>query len=182
MPTNNISVRESTADDFEMIINYFHTANEGYLLKLGVDKSKLHTPESWLQLLNEELKQSAENKKFFFVTWLIDGIPTGHSHINKIIYNAEAYMHLHIWEAGKRQKGNGAKFVAMSLPFYFTSFKLKRLYCEPYALNAAPNNTLKKAGFKLLEQYETTPGPFNFYQPVNKWCLDAEKYQGLYTN
>ncbi len=56
MSTNNISVRESTTDDFEWIINYFHTADEGYLLKMGVDKSKLHTPESWLQLLNEELK------------------------------------------------------------------------------------------------------------------------------
>jgi RimJ/RimL family protein N-acetyltransferase len=180
MPTNNLSVRESTADDFERVINYFHSADEEYLLKMGVDKSKLFEPEHWLQLLNDELNQPAENKKFFFVTWLIDSIPAGHSHINKIIYCEEASMHLHIWEPGKRQKGNGARFVAMSLPFYFTSFKLKRLYCEPYALNPAPNNTLKKAGFNLREQYETTPGPFNFQQPVNKWYMDVEKFKLLY--
>ena len=44
---------------------------------------------------------------------------------------------------------------------------LENLYCEPYALNLAPNGTLLKLGFKLVKQYETTPGSINFYQKVN---------------
>jgi RimJ/RimL family protein N-acetyltransferase len=84
---------------------------------------------------------------------------------------------LHLWQNDKRQKGNGTCFVELSLPFYFSNFKLKKLFCEPYALNDAPNNTLKKAGFSLIKQYETTPGLFNFNQLVNRWCLDVEKYQ-----
>lgn len=37
--------------------------------------------------------------------------------------------------------------------------------------NPAPNKTLKKAGFELVKEYVTTPGPINFEQPVKLWCL-----------
>ena len=179
MPAN-LSVRECTADDLEKIVDYLHTSTNDHLLRMGVDIKKLPERNEWLQLLNEELQQPMENKKFFFVTWLMDDIPVGHTSINKIIFGEEAYMHLHMWKAGERQKGNGTKFVALSLSHYFTNFKLKKLYCEPYALNPAPNNTMKKLGFEFIEQYETTPGYLNFQQPVNKWLLDVEKYKMLY--
>lgn len=182
MQTNNnhLSVRESSGSDFEKIVDYFLTADNEFLLKMGVDVSKLPERNAWLQLLKEDEQQPVESKKFFFVTWLLDDVPVGHSSINKIIFNEEAYMHLHMWSQGERQKGTGTKFVALCLPLYFTNFNLKKLYCEPYALNPAPNSTLKKLGFEFIMHYETTPGWLNFYQPVNKWCLDLEKYQNLY--
>jgi hypothetical protein len=45
------------------------------------------------------------------------------------------------------------------------------LYCEPYALNPAPNKTLEKLGFKFLKTYTTIPGWINFEQEVNLWEL-----------
>jgi ribosomal-protein-alanine N-acetyltransferase len=177
---NDLSVRVSTATDLEMIVDYFHSSTNDHLLKMGVDINKLPERNAWLQLLNEELQQPMESKKFFFVTWLLDDMPVGHTSINKILFGKEAYMHLHMWKPGERQKGHGTKFVALSLPLYFTNFNLEKLYCEPYALNPAPNSTMKKLRFEFIEQYETIPGYLNFQQPVNKWRLDLEKYKMLY--
>ena len=32
-----------------------------------------------------------------------------------------------------------------------------------------------KAGFKYIKTYETTPGPLNFLQPVNRWLLELDE-------
>jgi hypothetical protein len=50
--------------------------------------------------------------------------------------------------------------------------KLKRLFCEPYAFNVAPNRTLQKTGFKYLKTYMTVPGPLNYHQAVTRWVVE----------
>lgn len=179
-PKNNLSVREIRETDFESIVDYFLKADKDFLSGMGVDACKLPQREEWLKILSDEYQQPIKNKKIFYVIWALSDEPVGHSNVNKIIYDHEAYMHLHLWHRGKRQKGMGGEFIKMSLPYYFDNFKLKKLYCEPYALNPAPNRTLNKSGFDFIEQYETVPGWLNFHQPVNKWCMDLKKYQLIY--
>jgi RimJ/RimL family protein N-acetyltransferase len=67
----------------------------------------------------------------------------------------------------------------MSLRLYFDKFELKKLFCEPYAKNPAPNKTLERLGFDFIEQYDTTPGWLNFFQTVNRWGMDLNKYKTL---
>lgn len=176
---DNLSVREILKTDFKNIIDYFLNADKHFLLSMGVDISKLPTREEWLQLFSDEYQEPFDNKKFYYVIWLFNEKPVGHSNINKIVFGQEAYMHLHLWETGDRRKGMGLEFVMMSIPYYFNYFKLKRLYCEPSASNTAPNKTLKKLGFEFIKQYDTIPGWINLYQTVNRWCMDFEKYQTL---
>ncbi|MBV6639805.1 MAG: GNAT family N-acetyltransferase, partial [Cyclobacteriaceae bacterium] len=107
--------------------------------------------------------------------WIQDGDLIGHTNINKIQYNEEAFMHLHVWPEILRRKGMGTELVKMSLPIYFDRFKLKRLYCEPNALNEPPNKTLVKAGFDFLGTEEKIPGYINFLQKVNKYVIEADK-------
>jgi RimJ/RimL family protein N-acetyltransferase len=107
---------------------------------------------------------------------LLNDQPIGHCNVNKIIFGEEAYMHLHLWQNNTRQKGMGATLVKKSIPFFFKNLKLKRLYCEPYALNPAPNKTLEKIGFQLVKEYVTVPGYLNFEQPVKRWELTYNKY------
>jgi len=109
----------------------------------------------------------------------MDGVPIGHSNVNDVIYGQQATMHLHIWQSANRQKGIGSTLISKSLPFYFEQLQLKKLFCEPYALNPAPNKTLKKIGFELLKNYRTTPGGINFEQEVNRWVLTKERYLQL---
>ena len=173
----NLCVRESTRNDFTSIVDYFLKSDPAFLIQMGVDISKLPTRDEWLELLSNEFSKTDENKNFFFVIWLMDNLPVGHSNINKIIFGKEAYMHLHLWEAERRQKGRGYEFLKMSLPFYFDRFRLKQLYCEPNAFNPAPNRTLKKLGFHFNKQYDTTPGWINSFQTVNNWVLDFDTYR-----
>jgi len=176
---HNLSVRVATENDFENMTDYFLKADNQFLHAMGVDPVKLPNRDEWLTLLLEDHKKAMMHKSFFYVTWLLDKIPVGHSNINKIIFGEEAYTHLHLWHGDKRKKGIGFGFMKMCIPYYFNNFKLKQLYCEPYALNPAPNMMLKKLGFDFIKQYETIPGWISFHQPVNRWCLDADKYQSV---
>jgi RimJ/RimL family protein N-acetyltransferase len=88
-------------------------------------------------------------------------------------------MHLHLWQSADRIKGLGTQLVWLSLPFFFDNYLLKTLYCEPYALNPAPNKTLEKVGFHKIREYVSIPGWLNFEQPVQLWQLTREQYLQL---
>ena len=64
-------------------------------------------------------------------------------------------MHLHLWKSSVRQKEADAALVKLTLPFFFENLRLKDLFCEPYALNPAPNKTLAKTGFEFVKEYIT---------------------------
>ena len=146
---------------------------------MGVDMNKMPTRQKWKEMLLEQLSQSYEEKKSYCIIWLVNGKPIGHSNINKIIFGEEAYMHLHIWYADVRKKGFGTAFIKMTLPWFFEKYKLKKLYCEPYALNPAPNKILEKAGFKFVKEYVTTPGWLNFEQPVKLWIMNYNNFKNI---
>jgi RimJ/RimL family protein N-acetyltransferase len=174
-----LSVREIQESDIHHITNYWLTADVGYLKRLGVDESKIPTREELTQMLMEQIDVGYEEKKSYCLIWLINNVPSGHSNINKIVYGEEAYMHLHLWNNAARQQGLGSAFIKLTLPYYFSNYKLQKLYCEPYALNPAPNKTLAKAGFDFVKQHVTIPGSLNFEQQVNLWEITFDKYNLL---
>jgi RimJ/RimL family protein N-acetyltransferase len=179
MRENILSVREIQESDIELITQYWLQADKGLLEKMGVDISKLPSRDEWGKMLFEQLSQPVEEKKSYCIIWQVDGKPIGHSNVNKILFAKEAYMHLHMWNEGLRQKGLGTALVKKCIPYYFEKLKLKKLYCEPYALNPAPNNVLKKIGFKFIKEYVTTPDWLNFEQAVNRWELSYDNYKKL---
>ncbi|MGB8192463.1 MAG: GNAT family N-acetyltransferase [Chitinophagaceae bacterium] len=174
-----LSVRELTFEDIEPLTNYWLTADHEFLKSMGVDVSKMPSREQFTAMLTEQLSQSIEEKKSYCIIWLADGKGMGHSNINKIIFGEEAYMHLHLWNNDTRKKGLGVELIKLTLPYYFENFRLKKLYCEPYALNPAPNKTLAKAGFDFVKDYITVPGWINFEQRVNLWEMSYEKYKEI---
>ena len=173
------SVREMQEKDRELIAGYFLNASEDFLVKMGVDVTKVPPKNEWIQFLSEQLRQAYTEKNSYCIIWQLDDKPVGHSNVNKIIFGKEAYMHLHLWHEGMRQKGTGSAFVKMTLPLYFKNLRLQTLYCEPNALNAAPNKTLEKTGFRFVKNHITTPGWLNFEQPVNLWELNREDFEKM---
>ncbi len=171
MEPHRLSVRELQASDIAHIADYWAQASPDYLRGMGADAAKLPSREQFTAMLSEQLSQPYEAKKAYCTIWEADGQPIGHCNVNKIEFGESAYMHLHLWDGSIRQQGMGVELVKMSLSYFFKNLQLKRLFCEPYALNPAPNKTLKKAGFELVKEYVTTPGPINFEQPVKLWCL-----------
>ena len=170
------NVRELTKDDVNLIIDYFLNSTPEHLLRLGVDENKLPGKDQWIKIIIDDLELPLEKRKFYYVIWEVNSIPVGHSNINDIAFGREAFMHLHIWNTGERQKGNGAYFVKESLKYYFEKFRLERIYCQPNASNVAPNKTLEKAGFAFIKKYETIPGWLNFKQDVNLWVMEKSKF------
>jgi RimJ/RimL family protein N-acetyltransferase len=179
MKEKNLSVREIAQEDIPLIINYWLTSTHEHLTAMGVDITKLPAENEWQHMLEEQLQQSYIEKKSYCIIWLINNEAVGHSNINKIKFGEEAYMHLHLWKKDTRMKGCGTAFVRMTIPYYFENFELNTLYCEPYALNPAPNKTLEKVGFEFVKQYRTIPGWLNFEQDVNLWRLSKERYEHL---
>jgi ribosomal-protein-alanine N-acetyltransferase len=176
-----ISVRLLEGSDHEKIVDYFLDSDQDFLIGLGVDLAKLPERQEWLNILNENAELGIEERKFFYIIWLLDDKPIGHSNINKIIFGEEAYMHLHIWYKEARQKGAGIEFLKLSLPYYYKEFNLENIYCEPAASNPAPNRSLRKLGFEFVKSYDTIPGWINSYQTVNRWVLSKDKFNMLYT-
>ncbi|ALJ00117.1 GNAT family N-acetyltransferase [Rufibacter tibetensis] len=181
--TPSLAIREIQEQDVEPLVQYWFDATPTFLEGMGVDLSKMPTREEWKQMLFAQIHKPLEEKNSYCLIWLADGIPVGHSNANKILFGEEAYMHLHLWKPDLRQKGIGSSFIQLTLLHFFQKLQLKRLYCEPYALNPAPNRTLEKAGFRLVKEYVTTPGWINSEQPVKRWKMTFTQFQeGLHTH
>ena len=169
MEKNLLSVRELEKKDIPLVADYWGNADEAYLTGMGVEASMMPTRGQFMARLEAQLALSYPEKQAYALVWEHDGRPIGHSNLNPVIYGREGSMHLHIWEPGMRKQGFGADLVKMSLSLYFDNMKLEKIYCEPYALNPAPNRLLEKAGFTFVKEYTTKPGAITFEQPVKRW-------------
>jgi RimJ/RimL family protein N-acetyltransferase len=177
------SISELQESDIDSIIDYFLKADHKYLNDMGVNPAKLPSRNEWRNIISEDLSLSLQLRQFYYLIWALDDVPIGHSNINKIVYGYEAFMHLHIWVPAQRMRGNGTYFIKKSIFKFFETFDLRRLFCEPYALNPGPNRILQKMGFEFVKYYDTTPGWINFHQPVNRWMLTREVWlEGLASN
>jgi len=176
-----LTVREFQKTDFRLIVEYFNPSRSKFLRGMGIDPTKQQTEEKRIDDLNTDFKKSLKEKESFYLIWLINNKPIGHTRINKISYGEEAYMHLHIWNDEFRKMGLGTHFLKDSIPYFFKYFKLKRLYCQPYSLNPAPNKTLIKLGFKFVKNYETVPAPICFKQTVNLYVINVSDFKMYFT-
>ena len=171
-----LTVKEMQLSNIEKIVDYFLNADAAFLKGMGADKNKLPKRQEWIDLLTLEFYKPYEEKAHYYIIWHIDKQPVGHSNINKIKFGQTAAMHLQLWYPEKRNRGFGVRFLKKTLPFYFENFQLKKLICEPYAENVAPNRTLKKVGFQFIKTYETTPGWINFHQTVTRYEMTPAQF------
>jgi RimJ/RimL family protein N-acetyltransferase len=169
-----LTVRELQTSDIPRIANYWLTADADFLHGMGADPAKLPDAAQWQQMLEAQLTADYPDKRSYGIILEVDGRPIGHSNVNPVTFGEEGYLHLHIWQAADRGLGHGTELVRLALPFFFKNMQIKRLYCQPYAHNPAPNRTLPKLGFSFVKNFVTTPGSINFEQEVNLWVLEGQ--------
>ena len=174
-----LSVRELQKDDIQSIIDYWSKHDAAYYESMGVDVNKLPQEDQLSEMLLDQIATSVENKKAYCVIWECNGQAIGHCNLNPVSFGEEAHMHLHMWDGGTRNRGMGTTLLKLTLPFFFKKLKLKTLYCQPYAINDAPNKTLLRVGFEFEKEYVTIPGSLNFEQPVKRWLLTRERFNEL---
>lgn len=167
-----LTVREMLITEVDVIIRYFHDATPEHLETLGVDPTRLPSMEVWQERYRRDYALPIDQRTTILVIWLSDDRPIGFSTADKIRYGDCANMHLHVIEPERRNRGLGTECVLHSAKIYFERLSLKRLFCEPNAVNVAPNRTLQKAGFKYLKTHRTVPSPVNYHQAVTRWVLE----------
>lgn len=165
-------VRRFGVDEIALRIDYFHSASDEHLERLGVARDLLPDPARWRSFYEQDHREPPERRREHALAWELDGNVVGFTTADRITYGREAFMHLHLFEEASRGSGLGARFVALSVPLYFEALALDRLYCEPNALNVAPNRTLQKAGFRYELSHHTIPGPLNPPQVVTRWRFE----------
>jgi RimJ/RimL family protein N-acetyltransferase len=176
---SSLNVREIEIKDIEPLLNYWFNLTPKQLIDMGADINKLPSKKEFLKMLTEQINAPIEKKQSYAVIWELYGKQIGHTNVNQLKFGESGTMHLHLWQSENRKKGIGTTLIKKSLPFYFKNLKLKTLFCEPYALNPAPNKTLEKIGFRFEKKYTTIPGSLNFEQEVNRWTLTKENYLKL---
>ncbi len=174
-----LSVRELQAEDIPLIADYWLNSEPAFLIDMGVDLAKVPTRDDMTAMLTNQLSLPVPERMSYALIWLVNNEPVGHCNVNNIRFGESAYMHLHLWQPAVRQKGAGTELVKRSLPYFFEKLQLQTLYCEPYALNPAPNKTLPKVGFEFVKRHITVPGSINFEQEVNLWKLTRAAYEQL---
>src|ERR1700683_5585113 len=112
-------------------IDYFHGAADDYLRVLGVDRTLLPTREAWRAFYEEDYARPVRDRINYSLLWQKDGQVVGVSSTDRIDFATEAFMHLHVVEAGLRNRGLGTRFVRLSARAYFQVLELRRLFCEP---------------------------------------------------
>ncbi len=159
--------------DYERMIDYFLTAEDAFLERMGVDRHRLPSRQSWLKALMLDHERANDEKERAYLAWIHHGVPVGHSSINRIRIGEEAFIHLHLWVASLRRSGLGTRYFQASVAEFMRVFGLKRLYCEPYAENPGPQAVLMHSGFRFIKRYRTIPGAINFEQDVNQYLLEG---------
>ncbi len=160
-----------TKDEYGQMVDYFIQSTDDFLRGMGMDPAKVPTREDWLDEVWDDHHRPGPEKDRIYLAWVYDGKLVGHSSINKIQWGEEASIHLHLWKPQLRRNGVGAEFFRRSVNFFFREPGLKKLYCEPYAENPAPNKVLSRLEFTLVKTYQTIPGKTCFEQIVNRWEL-----------
>jgi len=167
---DEIEVRPfSNRQEYELTLDHFYDTDADFLHGMGVDRLKLPPKNQWLDALLADHEKPDGQRDRFYLVWICRGERIGHSSINKIVLGVEASIHLHMWNAQLRKAGLGTEFVRKSAGLYFQRFNLKKLICEPFAENPAPNRALETLGFTFVRRYVTTPGPISFEQQVNRY-------------
>jgi RimJ/RimL family protein N-acetyltransferase len=168
----DLDVREMRLDETGIIVDYFHSSTPEHLDTLGVDPTRLPDPARWRERFAAERAAPLAERSTFQLVWLIDGRVVGFSTVDRLRVGEQANMHLHIVEPDRRQAGLGVRFVRRSADLYFETLQLQRLFCQPNALNTAPNRTLQAAGFRYVKTLTTVPSRLNYRQAVTRWVLD----------
>jgi RimJ/RimL family protein N-acetyltransferase len=168
-------VRPMRLDEVGFRIDYFHDADDEYLVKLGVDRALLPSRADWLAFYEEDFARPLAERETYNLAWELDGRLFGFSSTDHIEFGEQALMHLHIAEPARRRQGLGTEFVRLSVEEYFRALELRRLFCQPNAYNVAPNRTLQRVGFRYVWSAEMAPSTINFVQPVTRWVIERPR-------
>ncbi|MQR02591.1 GNAT family N-acetyltransferase [Glaciimonas soli] len=174
-----LSVRRIQLEDIPPIVNYWTSASDAHLERMGSDKTKLPNATQFQTDLQHIYDTPDQEAKTFYSIWLVNNQAIGFSSLKNIAYGESGEMHLHIWNGDFRGKGYGPRLFCLSVLDFYKRFKLKKLKCEPRASNPLPNRMLQKIGFPLIDSFVGASSEISLVVELNRYDLPigiAERY------
>lgn len=173
---NNLKVRYISTEDFPCLIDYWNNMDFDTAFRIGIDRDKIPDYDTFSLLLSEQMKLALPEKNTYILICELDDKAVGHSNIAPIYSGDYSNVHIHIWDSPLRKTNLGEQFLRLALPIYIAKYDLKTINAVIHSHNLAAGKLFQKVGFEFVEEYESQPGDWSFYQKVKKFTLRKEDF------
>lgn len=153
---------------------YFDGATDRFLIRMGVDPSKIRGKKSNPNHYAEARKIPRRERPTFGFAFEQNGKLIGGSALKGIVYGDRADVHGHLWDESLRGKGLATGLALEYLRHVFNLFELKTLIAEPSVGNIAPNKLLQKLGLKIVDTYEIPASGILLPRTANRYEITRE--------
>ncbi|MCO5144009.1 MAG: hypothetical protein M9962_13045 [Oligoflexia bacterium] len=171
---HNFVVRPMEEDEVSFMLDYWQNCTPEDLERMGVDVKKIPLREIFKKNILDSFANPIEKTKSFYLTWYVGDVAIGFTSLKNIIYSESGEMHLHIWDVSSRGKGYGAVLFCKAALEFYRIFNLKKIICEPRAINPMPNGMLKKIGFPLVKTHEKASSELSLFCELNQYDINKE--------
>ena len=137
-----LAVRDALPDDVDAYISYWHYEGDRVIDMLGIDRTKLGTPDDTRQRFFDMIRTPQALQKDALFTITLDGKVIGYTNINR--YGAvDNFAHLHPYRCAPRSALLGlAVLIGPGMDMYFSLFPIRRLILQTHPENQWINHAL----------------------------------------
>lgn len=144
------------------------------LARLGVDAKKVPSAAALRSQLHALVDAPPQDAKASYLVWLVDGRAVGFNSLKRIVFGVRGDMHLHMWDGGLRGKGFGGTLFCLAALEFFERFRLKEIVCEPSRGNPAPNEMLRRVGFRLIGTRVGASSDLSLVTDLNTFAIERD--------
>ena len=157
-----LTVREMTAAETDLIVEYFLNSTPEHLEMLGVDPTRFPPAASWRERLRREAALPIEQRSAVLVIWLSDDQPIGFSTADKISFGEQANMHLHVIDLERRHQGIGADCVRRSVDLYFETIEAEAAFLRTARVQRGAQSHAAEGRFQVSQDAYDRAGAVQF--------------------
>lgn len=142
-PRGEATIRDLVVDDIDDIVRYWHHSGTEHLEFLGIDCTKLGSPEDTRKRFLHAIRTNDVNQANVALAITLDQRLIGYSNLNR--YGPDDnYPHLHLIDPSSRAGGVATQTVPRILKIYFQLFPVRRLILQTHTDNTGINQVLDK--------------------------------------
>ncbi len=142
-PVGIAALRDLGEDDLDHIVRFWYTSGDEFLEFIGIDRSRLGTPEHTRERFGRAIWKGDSNQPNVGFAITVDGDFAGYTLLNR--YAPEInYSHWHITNPALRKAGLSTALYPYRIKTYFDSVSMERLIHQTRTRNIAVNRMLDK--------------------------------------
>ena len=168
--SGDVVLRDIEDRDVDALVKYWHQSPPDFLRSLGVDLSKLKTPEETRQRFLDSVPRAADVSRSR-ITLVVEYERLLIAYANLNIRSVdEAYAHVHTLKKGLRAKAMAYLLFSATIKAFFNEAPVNRIVFQTSPENRDVNRLLQRFGMSptLLHLDEpdgmARPGLFNVYE------------------